>query len=664
MEGIKTSRQLMMNNVTMKKLTLLWILFVRDIRVMHSSPTREPTDIPSFVPSASPTAKPSREPSVFPTRKPSADPTSKPSHSPTDIPSKKPSSAPSDHPSSNPSVSPSDYPTTLPSINPSSLPTTLPSSGPSLLPSASPSGLPSISPSRSKEPSESPTFQCANDLSFYANYDREQTCDYIGEADNRNDLCVSSKIYLACPVTCGICCRDNGAFTIRINNNVRDCDWIGGNLERRLLYCGITTNGVRDNCSKTCDRCFKEAPLPSAAPSSAPTVTCVNSPTYFFLEEERTCAWIDLKGSRRSVYCQNKEVWQNCPLVCGVCCVDDPTFTFQINENTYDCGWVEQTNTAISYCNDDSGVSEACPKLCNNCRQNVVVTPTPPPKTPSPTRSPRPSLRPTTTPSTPTSNEPSTSPTNFCADIPSFFYLEEKKTCAFIDLKRKRRIKFCEFEEVRLACPRTCGVCNCVDSLSFRLTIKKTLKKKCQWVGRGGAKRKRKFCKSEGKFSAVLLNCPKSCKKCRKPVHTTQSPTTSSPTISSQPTLSPSLIPSTIPSSMRTQIQSPTSLCLDDPDFNYQLQGRNCVFIGSQEFLRQKYCPTQEVANNCLKTCGVCCEDDPSFTYLIDGDDQQVCRYLTALPSDTTLRISKYCNHYQGVDEGCPKSCDNCPSSF
>jgi len=663
----------------MKNFSLLWLLLQLDIRILHGSPIREPTDIPSQIPTGTPTSSPSTSPSVFPSRKPSTQPTRKPSSSPTEPPSRKPSVDPTRKPSSRPTVSPSTYPTTIPSRKPSALPTGTASGNPSLEPSVSPSGTPSLYPTRTHAPSSSPSFRCANDLTFYAHYDIERTCRWIEESDDRNYFCLQPKIYLACPVTCGLCCRDDTAFTTRINNNSRDCEWIGADLERRLLYCSITTNGVREHCSKTCDRCFKEAPNPSASPSSAPTVTCLNSPSYYYLEEARTCNWIDMKSSRRKTFCQQKDVWQNCPLVCGVCCEDDPTFSFYVNAFRYDCGWVEQSNTGITYCNDDSGVFEACPKSCNNCRTDVVVPPTPEDITQSPTRSRKPSLRPTTSPSTsptfiippssaPTTSEPTMSPTVFCTDLPLFFYLETDRTCEFIDERRKRRTRFCAEEEVRIACPRTCGVCDCRDSLSFRFKFKKTKMKKCKFLSRK-VKRKQKFCKFGGRYSDIPLFCPETCNKCRNNIlYPTQSPTTSPPTTSLQPSLhpssSPSNAPSTIPSSLREPSYSPTSLCLDDPSFNYLIQGRTCTFINSLPMFRNKYCPESEVATNCPKTCGVCCNDDPSFTYLIESGETEVCGYLTSSPTDTALRISKYCNHYQGVDEGCPRTCSNCPSSF
>lgn len=369
-------------------------------------------------------------------------------------------------------------------------------------------------------------------------------------------------------------------------------------------------------------------------------------------------------------------MWQNCPIVCGICCEDDPTFSFQIFEYSYSCAWVEQTQTEITYCNNDSGVFEACPKLCNNCRPNVVIPLTPPPATPQPTRSRSPSLIPTSSPSvsptsrfssSPTTSEPTTSPTRFCADDSTFFYIEEDRTCEFIDRKRKRRTRFCAEVEVRVGCPRTCGICNCRDMSSFRFTVKKKTRR-CAWVGRKN-NRINKFCSHGGKFIRVSVNCPETCRICRNPIlFPTQSPTTSSPTVSSPPSLRPSVNPSTrpspIPSLLREPSSVPTSLCLDDPHFFYLVQGRVCAFIGSQEFLREEYCPVTEVALNCPKTCGVCCNDDPSFRYLINSGESEACGFLTSSPSDTDERISKYCNHFQGVNEGCPQSCNNCPSSF
>jgi len=494
----------------MRNCSFIWILFQHGLRNINAS---SPSEIPSQIPSAHPTTKPSRSPSFHPSRKPSAVPTSKPSNTPSTPPTRKPSDQPTDRPSAGPSKTITQSPSTIPTSKPSSLPSSSPSGGPTSAPSLSPSGTPSLYPTRTSLPSSSPTLRCANDLTFFNNYDMQQTCHWIGEQDDRDSLCVQEKVYLACPVTCGICCRDDETFTTMINNKERDCEFFGKSLERRLLYCNSNTNGVRDHCARTCQKCSKEAPFPSAAPSMAPTVTCVNNPAFSWLEADKTCEWIDKKGSRRIVYCQNKSVWQNCPIVCGVCCEDDPSFRFHINEYTYSCGWVEQTQTMITYCNNDSGVFEACPKLCNNCRPDVVYPPTPPPVTSSPTFTSPPTSKPSGSPtihpsslptSAPSTSSPTSSPTNFCADDSTYTYIEEDRTCSFIDAKGWRRKKFCEFDEVRVGCPRTCGVCDCRDNASFRIYKAKNNKyKKCKWVPKKN-KRKKKHC-SEGKFSDVVM---------------------------------------------------------------------------------------------------------------------------------------------------------------
>jgi hypothetical protein len=129
---------------------------------------------------------------------------------------------------------------------------------------------------------------------------------------------------------------------------------------------------------------------------SVPTVengglTCMNNDDYYFTDSlspestNITCNWIRLETERRNEYCQYQAVHVNCPLSCGVCCEDDPSYTFNApfaeGSKTKDCEWVgKKFLRQQKYCSgevDESDpfveyqggkwIREACPKACNFC---------------------------------------------------------------------------------------------------------------------------------------------------------------------------------------------------------------------------------------------------------------------------------------------------------
>jgi hypothetical protein len=82
------------------------------------TPSSEPTNAPTPVPTHDPTQAPSSEPSISPTPAPSSLPTSAPSHAPTPVPSPSPSESPTQTPSESPTPLPSPVPTPSPTAVP------------------------------------------------------------------------------------------------------------------------------------------------------------------------------------------------------------------------------------------------------------------------------------------------------------------------------------------------------------------------------------------------------------------------------------------------------------------------------------------------------------------------------------------------------------------
>ena len=110
------------------------------------------------------------------------------------------------------------------------------------------------------------------------------------------------------------------------------------------------------------------SPTPSSSPdSSTPSPTpassnmCVESVTFFYKKKHKTCYWIGRNIRRMGKYCPNFEVRMNCPITCGHCCGDRPSFRFlDWKGNIRNCAWVEDNRK--DYCN--GYILKACPMAC------------------------------------------------------------------------------------------------------------------------------------------------------------------------------------------------------------------------------------------------------------------------------------------------------------
>ena len=116
------------------------------------------------------------------------------------------------------------------------------------------------------------------------------------------------------------------------------------------------------------------------------------------------------------------------------------------------------------------------------------------------------------------------------------------------------------------------------------------------------------------------------------------------------------------------QLPSP---CLNSDDYRYAGQNksggtvlRSCSNIRIKETRRQKLCLLSEVRTACPQSCGLCCEDDATFSFPLKKEAKtQKCTWLTK--NNAAVRKAEYC----GIDDSvgdttirneCPKSCDFC----
>jgi len=66
--------------------------------------------------------------------------------------------------------------------------------------------------------------------------------------------------------------------------------------------------------------------------------------------------------------CTRSDIKEACPSACGVCCGDDPTYTFLTdNVGEKDCRWIaKRIDRRSGYC-DQRITKAACQLTCDNC---------------------------------------------------------------------------------------------------------------------------------------------------------------------------------------------------------------------------------------------------------------------------------------------------------
>lgn len=144
-----------------------------------------------------------------------------------------------------------------PTPSPTKAPTPSPTAAPTKNPTKAPTKSPTNSPTKA---TPSPTVVCENDLNYFANNKEKLTCLYIGDNENlRQKWCKTKKTQEACPVTCGICCRDDLSWVFTTYQGTRKkCAWMKGEKIRQTRYCDKVRDGrlMKLACPETCNFCF------------------------------------------------------------------------------------------------------------------------------------------------------------------------------------------------------------------------------------------------------------------------------------------------------------------------------------------------------------------------------------------------------------------------
>lgn len=412
---------------------------------------------------------------------------------------------------------------------------------------------------------------------------------------------------------------------------------------------------------------------------------CLDNVDYMFnLSPDLTCKKIGKDEAKRKIYCQIEEVSSYCRQACGLCCKDDESYTFDLEEKeNADCYWIFKDNDRVEdYCDErlnGEKVKYKCTDTCDNCKVPVPLYPC------------------------------------TCEDDRKFRWAgNDKYTCNWVRNDEDRRQLMCSTNpEVRSSCPLACGEC-CVDNEKFKFTNDQGSVSSCESISKRQS-RIRRWCDryvediNTSEMTMIRRECPVACSRCSIPVPVRHCVDDKEfkflndsneelmcediekykradkwcckkvPDISqngkqvkvrakcplacdacfnqpSDPTAAPSPTPKT------------PDFCKDDPDFLLYPQlykKASCQWLAKKDYRRQDFCHEKKVRSSCPFTCGKCCEDDPSFVFLHDHGAEVGCDYL----SKSKKRKDKWCSKQVSytkygetiyISDKCPKTCQSC----
>lgn len=206
---------------------------------------------------------------------------------------------------------------------------------------------------------------CKNDRSYRYQGRKQKTCVWLEKnKSRRHRLCARKGVRDACRMTCGLCCKDDKTYRYATRSGfLRGCAWTAEKISRTTRYC--TREKVKSNCPVTCGNCQKK-------------FACINNRSFRFdnMNKSKPCAWISGQNLRRVKLCARKDVRRHCPTTCGLCCENDPAFSFTNNiGNLAGCGWIaKRASRKSKYC-PLARVRASCPEetACNSCQANVPI---------------------------------------------------------------------------------------------------------------------------------------------------------------------------------------------------------------------------------------------------------------------------------------------------
>jgi len=131
-------------------------------------------------------------------------------------------------------------------------------------------------------------------------------------------------------------------------------------------HCGATANRIEVYCPAV-----DTTTAPTAVPSTSPTASaCVDDPTFRHKGKmQKSCKWVDKKKKRKDKLCKKKKVFDACKIVCGRCCADDMTRTFEAEGQNFTCDWLWQEARKKEHCPRNM-VNTICAAKCGRCCSN------------------------------------------------------------------------------------------------------------------------------------------------------------------------------------------------------------------------------------------------------------------------------------------------------
>ena len=183
---------------------------------------------------------------------------------------------------------------------------------------------------------------CTDDPDFIFHHEgREKYCTSL--SDINKDLCNDTLIAQACANSCDSCNTSRPAAVEIMLVAPLTQPRNSSTKHQQLL--------ISSNKPHALNPSYLRGHSVSVVISSNKQELCRNNPDFHlpWHQTDHHCKWIRWKEHRRLLYCQSDIVRQNCPQACGLCCDDDPAYSFMTDEvgKKEDCEWISTNNKNI-----------------------------------------------------------------------------------------------------------------------------------------------------------------------------------------------------------------------------------------------------------------------------------------------------------------------------
>mmetsp|Transcript_5251 Transcript_5251/g.10009 ORF Transcript_5251/g.10009 Transcript_5251/m.10009 type:complete len:204 (-) Transcript_5251:2099-2710(-) len=93
---------------------------------------------------------------------------------------------------------------------------------------------------------------------------------------------------------------------------------------------------------------------------------------------------------------------------------------------------------------------------------------------------------------------------------------------------------------------------------------------------------------------------------------------------------------------------------------------RDCIWVRyAEENIRQDFCQRSDIRSKCPYSCGICCENNPSFTLAVPNGGTKSCFWFLS----NEVGGGYWCSidweeTGEKIKDVCPVSCNNCPTTI